>query len=55
MDYHQVTDEPQYIDYPDLARLTQFVFDAALFVANADHPPRLSVAKPTDPHVRCRQ
>lgn len=55
MDYHQVTDEAQYIDYPDLARLTQFVFDGALFVANADHPPRLSVAKPTDPHVRCRQ
>ena len=37
MDYHQVTDEPQYIDYPDYARLTQLVFDAAIFVANADH------------------
>ena len=55
MDYHQVTDEPQYIDYPDYARLTQLVFDAALFVANADHRPGLSVPKPTDPHVRCRQ
>jgi hypothetical protein len=55
MDYHQFTDESQYIDYPDYARLTQFVFDAALFVANADHRPRLSVPKPTDPHVRCRQ
>ena len=55
MDYHQLTDEAQYIDYPDYARLTQFVFDAALFVANADHRPRLSVPKPTDPHVRCRQ
>ena len=28
-DYHQVTDEPQYINYPDYARLTQMVFDAA--------------------------
>ena len=55
MDYHQLTDEPQYIDYPDYARLTQLVFDAALFVANADHRPQLSVAKPADPHVPCRQ
>ncbi|MGH7617510.1 MAG: M28 family peptidase [Gemmatimonadaceae bacterium] len=55
MDYHQVTDEAQYIDYPDFARLTQLVFDGALFVANADHAPRLSVPKPRDPHVRCRQ
>lgn len=55
MDYHQLTDEPQYIDYPDYARLTQLVFDAALFVANADHRPALSVTKPSDPHVPCRQ
>jgi len=55
MDYHQVTDEPQYIDYPDYARLTQFVFDAAMYLANADHAPRLKVPKPADPHVRCRQ
>ncbi len=55
MDYHQLTDEPQYIDYADYARLTQLVFDAALAVANADHAPRLSVPKPTNPHVPCRQ
>jgi putative aminopeptidase FrvX len=55
MDYHQLTDEAQYIDYPDYARLTQLVYDAALFVANADHRPRLSVPKPTNPHVPCRQ
>ena len=55
MDYHQITDESQYIDYADYARLTQLVFAGALFVANADHRPRLSVAKPTDPHVPCRQ
>jgi hypothetical protein len=55
MDYHQLTDEAQYIDYPDYARLTQLVFDAALAVANADHRPRLSVPKPPDPHVPCKQ
>lgn len=54
-DYHQVTDEPQYIDYPDYARLTQLVFDGAAFVANADHRPRLDAPKPTDPHVPCKQ
>ena len=54
-DYHQVTDESQYIDYPDYARLTQMVLDAAVFVANADHRPRLDLPKPADPHVPCRQ
>ena len=54
-DYHQTTDEAQYIDYPDYARLTQMVLDAAVFVANADHRPRLDGPKPTNPHVPCRQ
>jgi hypothetical protein len=54
-DYHQLTDEQQYIDYPDYARLTQMVFDAARFVADADHRPRLDAPKPTNPHVRCTQ
>lgn len=54
-DYHQVTDEPQYIDYPDYSRLVQMVLDAAAFVANADHRPRLDAPKPSNPHVPCRQ
>jgi len=54
-DYHQLTDEVQYIDFPDYARLTQLVFDAALYVANADHRPALSAEKPANPHVPCRQ
>lgn len=54
-DYHQVTDEPQYIDYPDYARLVQMVLDAAVFAANADHRPQLDVPKPANPHVPCRQ
>jgi hypothetical protein len=55
MDYHQLTDEPQYIDYADYARLTQMVLDAAVFVANADHRPGLDVPKPSNPHVPCKQ
>jgi hypothetical protein len=55
MDYHQLTDEPQYIDYPDYARLTKLVFDAAIFVANADHRPGLDAPKPANPHVPCKQ
>jgi len=55
MDYHQLTDEAQYIDYPDYARLTKMVFDAGLFVANADHRPVLDVPKPANPHVPCKQ
>jgi Zn-dependent M28 family amino/carboxypeptidase len=55
MDYHQLTDESQYIDYPDYARLTRMVFDAAIFVANADHRPQLDVPKPTNPHIPCKQ
>ena len=56
MDYHQVTDEPQYIDYPGL-RAT----DAAGVRRGAVRGERRSsrrgstVPKPTDPHVPCRQ
>jgi hypothetical protein len=55
MDYHMRTDEAQYIDYPDYARLTQMVFDGLVTIANADHRPALSVPRPTDPHGGCRQ
>lgn len=54
-DYHQVTDEAQYISYPDLARVAQMVQDGALAVANAPERPRRDVPKPVDPHVACRQ
>ena len=55
LDYHQVTDEPQYISYPDLARVSRMVYDAALSIANADHRPALDAPKPTNPHAPCRQ
>ncbi|HLZ46840.1 MAG TPA: M28 family peptidase [Gemmatimonadales bacterium] len=53
-DYHQVTDEPEYIDYEKLAHVSQFVYDIATAVANLDH--RVVVDKPKpDPHGNCVQ
>ncbi|MDT8369554.1 MAG: M28 family peptidase [Longimicrobiales bacterium] len=43
-DYHQVTDEPQYIDYDHMTRIARFVGDVALEVADLDH--RLVVDPP---------
>ncbi len=53
-DYHQVTDEAQYIDYDDLARVARLVRDAALRIANLDHRPALDHPK-GDPHAPCVQ
>ena len=55
LDYHQVTDEPQYINYPDMARVTRMVFEAARAIGNMTHRPVLSVPKPTNPNAPCRQ
>ena len=53
-DYHQVTDEPEYIDYPHMARIGNFVYTIANYVADMDHRPR--VDHPVgDPHARCQQ
>ena len=43
-DYHEVSDEAQYIDYPDLARVTAYVSDLARRLADLDH--RLVVDAP---------
>jgi hypothetical protein len=53
-DYHQVTDEPQYIDYAHMARVGRFVVDLATRVANLDHRPVVDKPKP-DPTAACRQ
>jgi hypothetical protein len=53
-DYHQVTDEPQYIDYPHMARIGRFVFDLTDRVAGLDHRPVVDKEKP-DPNGSCRQ
>ena len=53
-DYHQLTDEPEYIDYEHMARVANLVKDIATAVANLDH--RIVVDKPKpDPHGRCIQ
>ncbi len=53
-DYHQVTDEVQYIDFAHLARVDRLVFDVAMHVANLDHRPVVDKPKP-DPHGVCKQ
>ena len=53
-DYHQVTDEPQYIDYDRMAKVATLVHDAALTVANLDHRVVVDQPKP-DPRGRCVQ
>jgi hypothetical protein len=53
-DYHQVTDEPQYLDYDKFARVTRFVGALATRVADLDH--RVVVDKPKpDPQAPCQQ
>jgi hypothetical protein len=53
-DYHQVTDEPQYIDYDRMARVAQYVADLATRLGNLDHRPVVDKAKP-DPKGQCVQ
>lgn len=40
-DYHQVTDEPQYIDYPHYTRIVNYVKDLAIDVLNLPERPRV--------------
>ena len=54
-DYHEVTDEPQYLDYDALARVTVFVRDLAAALANLDHRVAIDHAKQKDPHAACVQ
>jgi len=53
-DYHQVTDEPEYIDYPHMARVASLVADVAVHVADLDHRVVVDHPKP-DPNAACRQ
>ena len=53
-DYHQVTDEPQYLDFDQYRRVTQLIHDVAWRVADLDH--RVVVDKPKpDPTAACKQ
>ncbi len=53
-DYHQVTDEPEYIDYAHMERVGNFVEDVVVHVANLDHRVVVDHPKP-DPTGLCRQ
>ncbi|MGI8510406.1 MAG: M28 family metallopeptidase [Gemmatimonadaceae bacterium] len=52
LDYHQLTDEPQYADYDHMAKLGNFVHDIALAVANRRNRPVIGGDDPAFP--RCR-
>ncbi len=54
VDYHQISDEPQYINYTHLARVANFVADLAAHVANLDHRLLVDHPKP-DPKGECVQ
>jgi hypothetical protein len=54
IDYHMVSDEPQYIAYPRMARIGNYVRDVVTAVADLDHRPVVDKPKP-DPNGTCRQ
>jgi hypothetical protein len=53
-DYHQVTDEAQYIDYRHMAQVGQLIHAAATNVANLGHRIVVDQPKP-DPNGICKQ
>jgi len=53
-DYHQVTDEAQFLDYDKYVRVVQYVDALVIKVADLDH--RVVVDKPKpDPQAPCQQ
>ena len=52
--YHQLTDEPQYIDYPHMTRVAKLVSDLALEVGNMAKRPLVNMPK-MDPKGVCKQ
>lgn len=49
-DYHQRTDEAEWIDYPHYARITNYIKDITIEVANGPRP-RLNGTRPAKPKV----
>jgi hypothetical protein len=54
VDYHMVTDEAQYIDYPHYEKVVRFVAAFATDVANRPAKPVVDKSRP-DPYGNCRQ
>ena len=53
-DYHQVTDEVQYLDFNKYTTVTRFVADLAGQLAELDHRPVVDKPRP-DPNAPCKQ
>jgi Zn-dependent M28 family amino/carboxypeptidase len=53
-DYHQLTDEPEYIDYAKLRGVTRLIHDIALRVANLDARPVVD-GQVMGPEAECKQ
>lgn len=51
-DYHQPTDEPQYIDYEHSARLGRFIHDIMMAIAQRKDRPAIAGADPAYPSCR---
>jgi hypothetical protein len=54
LDYHQLTDEVEYIDYDKLTRVTAFIAEVAMAVGNMESRPVVDKPRP-DPAAPCRQ
>ncbi|WP_373060834.1 M28 family metallopeptidase [Gemmatimonas sp.] len=52
--YHQLTDEPQYIDYPHMERVAKLIADVALDLGNRAGRPVINQPK-LDPRGVCKQ
>lgn len=52
--YHQLTDEPQYIDYAHMTKVTKLVADIALTLGNSATRPKVDGAR-MDPKGSCKQ
>ena len=51
-DYHQPTDEPQYIDYDHAARVGRFIHDIMMAIATRKDRPAIAGPDPTMPQCR---
>jgi len=54
IDYHMVSDEAEYIDYPRMTRIATYIGDLTRAIADLDHRPVVDKPKP-DPDGTCRQ
>jgi hypothetical protein len=54
IDYHMVSDEAEYVDYPRLTRIATYIGDLTRAIADLDHRPVVDKPKP-DPNGTCRQ